>query len=422
MDRRSRSDPPQDSAFSLHELSENLPILAEGYHPPSGEEDTQAISASQTPRIQHTNCSGQDPDPYTLAQPYHDPTTEDYGNESLPYGYSHPSGHHVGGHSEDAYTSSWSHQDYAYDATQETDESQPATSSWSQHGDDYNVTQATSSYGSAQDTSSSWSQDQTAYHETGKDDDYYLAQPGSSAWAQQGYAYCELQTAETESGYFDAQRDPFVPAHSGAPQKTSEDYYSPGIQKRYNLKKQSHKSKKHHKSSSASGPEQAADISYAFDERKYIKRAQAHLASSDLPTAVPPGWPEFLQGPLVWTASDFPSEDAFTYYLTDDDKEEIAAALEYFKTLGWAGKYANSDSFPLPSLQAKLQAIQDDVYDGRGFAILRGLDVNAYDDVDLVTVYLGLTSYVAEVRGKQNQKGHMLSMRPSCVFHLGCSP
>lgn len=48
-----------------------------------------------------------------------------------------------------------------------------------------------------------------------------------------------------------------------------------------------------------------------------------------------------------------------------------------------------------------------------GFAVLRGLDVQAYDEIDLLTVYLGLTSYVAEMRGKQKHRGAMLGT-PLC--------
>lgn len=67
-------------------------------------------------------------------------------------------------------------------------------------------------------------------------------------------------------------------------------------------------------------------------------------------------------------------------------------------------------NFPLPTLGPRLEEIRDDVYEGRGFAILRGLDVDSFTEEDLVMVYLGITSYVAETRGKQNQRGDMLGM------------
>lgn len=164
-----------------------------------------------------------------------------------------------------------------------------------------------------------------------------------------------------------------------------------------------------------------ADIGYIFDEPKYLQRSEARLRSGGLPTDLPPGWPKSLDGPLVWTGSDFSNESIFTYYLTDEDQNEIRVALEHFKSLGKAGKHVNQASFPLPVLATKLERIQDDIYKGRGFAILRGLVVEDYpDDLDLVTVYLGLTSYVAERRGKQNHGGAVLS--GSCLHAVKTPP
>lgn len=66
-------------------------------------------------------------------------------------------------------------------------------------------------------------------------------------------------------------------------------------------------------------------------------------------------------------------------------------------------------NFPLPTLGPRLDQIKEDVYEGRGFAILRGLDVDSFSENELVVIYLGITSYVAKTRGKQNQRGDMLS-------------
>jgi hypothetical protein len=49
-----------------------------------------------------------------------------------------------------------------------------------------------------------------------------------------------------------------------------------------------------------------------------------------------------------------------------------------------------------------------DLYDGKGFGIVRGLNPDDYTLSDLTIVYLGITSYIAEVRGKQDQRGSML--------------
>ncbi|KAL1842569.1 hypothetical protein VTJ49DRAFT_4852 [Mycothermus thermophilus] len=191
-----------------------------------------------------------------------------------------------------------------------------------------------------------------------------------------------------------AEADSHTPANPTVP------YYSPNIQQAFGSETQP--------SPLPEAGQAYADIGYAFDEAKYLARSEARLRAGGLPTELPPGWPQALEGPLVWTSSDFPDEDVYIYHLTDQDKAEINDALAHFKTLNKTGRHVNKESFPLPTLGEKLLRIKDDVYEGRGFAVLRGLDVDAYGKVDLVTVYLGLTSYVAEVRGKQNQQGEML--------------
>ncbi|KAF5531751.1 taurine catabolism dioxygenase [Fusarium napiforme] len=71
-------------------------------------------------------------------------------------------------------------------------------------------------------------------------------------------------------------------------------------------------------------------------------------------------------------------------------------------------KDINQSSFPLPNLGKTLLKIRDDVYHGRGFATLRGFNVDQLSPADVTTAYLGLTSYIAERRGKQNQQGTMM--------------
>ena len=77
---------------------------------------------------------------------------------------------------------------------------------------------------------------------------------------------------------------------------------------------------------------------------------------------------------------------------------------------GLNGDEVDKSNFPLPNLSKQLKKLTEDVYEGRGFAIIRGLDPDAYSLEDFTVVYLGITSHVAERRGKQDQRGSMLSM------------
>ena len=48
------------------------------------------------------------------------------------------------------------------------------------------------------------------------------------------------------------------------------------------------------------------------------------------------------------------------------------------------------------------------MYDGKGFCVVRGIDPNMYAVEDLTLVYLGVQSYIADRRGRQDKRGNML--------------
>ncbi|KAK3682996.1 hypothetical protein B0T22DRAFT_472373 [Podospora appendiculata] len=183
---------------------------------------------------------------------------------------------------------------------------------------------------------------------------------------------------------------------------TPEPYYSQGLRARYNI--------------DGIRAEQAktqvdgvyADIGYEVEEQKYLTRASARVKAGGLPTTVPDAWPTELKGPLVWTSDSFKDETEYVYTLTAEDKTELLSALESFKDHGLDGHEVNKALFPLPKLGKALEKICNDVYDGRGFAIVRGLNPDDYELPDLTIVYLGLSSYIAQRRGKQDQRGSML--------------
>jgi hypothetical protein len=74
----------------------------------------------------------------------------------------------------------------------------------------------------------------------------------------------------------------------------------------------------------------------------------------------------------------------------------------------------NRSTFPLPTLGARLLNIAIELHSGIGFTVLRGLCPTRYSPLDNVLIYLGVTSYIAEIRGCQDSSGNMLS-KSSCL-------
>ena len=71
------------------------------------------------------------------------------------------------------------------------------------------------------------------------------------------------------------------------------------------------------------------------------------------------------------------------------------------------GQEVNRQNFPLPTVQERLRAYTQELYRGKGFFSIRGLDPNEYSPEDNVLLFLGISSYVAERRGKQDSRGNI---------------
>jgi hypothetical protein len=59
------------------------------------------------------------------------------------------------------------------------------------------------------------------------------------------------------------------------------------------------------------------------------------------------------------------------------------------------------DTFPLPKLHSKLRDISNEVHNGHGFKVVRGVPVDEYSRKDNIIIYAGISSHVASERGRQ---------------------
>ncbi|TLD28697.1 hypothetical protein PspLS_03782 [Pyricularia sp. CBS 133598] len=123
---------------------------------------------------------------------------------------------------------------------------------------------------------------------------------------------------------------------------------------------------------------------------------------------LPAGFPAVLDSKLAWIGADFKNAESYTYQLTDANIAEIDDAVEHFKSLDLKGSQVTRDTFPLKALGAILDGVSAEIYEGKGFGLVRGLDTHKYSTEDLTLIYLGVQSYVADQRGRQDAKGNML--------------
>ena len=69
---------------------------------------------------------------------------------------------------------------------------------------------------------------------------------------------------------------------------------------------------------------------------------------------------------------------------------------------GLDGHQVSRENFPLENLGNRLDKASDDIYEGKGFVIVRGLDPDSLSTEDFTIIYLGVSRYIAEKRGKQD--------------------
>ena len=69
----------------------------------------------------------------------------------------------------------------------------------------------------------------------------------------------------------------------------------------------------------------------------------------------------------------------------------------------------DKERFRLPTLGLVLEDFSKILHEGRGFFVLKGLKPESYSREENVIIYLGITSYVAEKRARQNMGGNKLS-------------
>ncbi|CAF3551505.1 unnamed protein product [Fusarium graminearum] len=128
----------------------------------------------------------------------------------------------------------------------------------------------------------------------------------------------------------------------------------------------------------------------------------------DAPARIPEGWPKRLAVPMAWSGTQFKDETEYILTLSELHVQELEEALQKFKALGLDGDCVSRDNFPLPTLQPLLDGVRQDVHQGKGFGVIRGLDPKKYSVEDLTVLYLGIQSYIASGHGRQDRKGNML--------------
>ena len=115
--------------------------------------------------------------------------------------------------------------------------------------------------------------------------------------------------------------------------------------------------------------------------------------------------PARYDGPAAWTGAEMRERDDWIVRLSEGDRNELDAAWR--ATAHLAIESIGPREFVLPTLGTKLLALRDEVIGGRGFVLLRGLDIEGWPIERTARVYWGLGSWFGRAVS-QNAMGHLL--------------
>ncbi len=114
-----------------------------------------------------------------------------------------------------------------------------------------------------------------------------------------------------------------------------------------------------------------------------------------------------LEPACEWTAKDVKDPAAWTEVLSDAEVDELEAAVAHAAAKSDDFLEIGKADFPLPTLGARLKAIERELIDGRGFVLIRGLPRERWTNDQMCLAYWGIGAHLGRP-WPQNAKGHLL--------------
>lgn len=98
------------------------------------------------------------------------------------------------------------------------------------------------------------------------------------------------------------------------------------------------------------------------------------------------------QLPLVndasaWTGAEFENDESWIYTLSADDAEELASAAQRCLKRDLEVTDIRAHDFPLESLGSSITAWAEEINNGRGFLLVRGLPQDRFNDDEVRAMF-----------------------------------
>lgn len=118
-----------------------------------------------------------------------------------------------------------------------------------------------------------------------------------------------------------------------------------------------------------------------------------------------------IGGPAAWRGPEIVDSPEWKIELTPGHVEELRAALRGVDQPDRSLRSIGRDDFPLPTLAPVLAAVQDELVDGRGFVLLRGVPVEELTERQAELMYWGIGLYVGVPIHQKGEDDLLLHIR-----------
>jgi hypothetical protein len=116
-------------------------------------------------------------------------------------------------------------------------------------------------------------------------------------------------------------------------------------------------------------------------------------------------------GPSAWTRADYENNEDWVVQLSRTEADELLAACEQVRAKGLKAFHFGKDEFPLPTLSKTLNRVLEELEQGRGFCMLRGIPLDELpdnEDETLYALYWGLGEHLG-YSITQNRRGQRIA-------------
>ncbi|WP_088014323.1 TauD/TfdA family dioxygenase [Gottfriedia acidiceleris] len=116
---------------------------------------------------------------------------------------------------------------------------------------------------------------------------------------------------------------------------------------------------------------------------------------------------EKVKGSVAWKGTDLAKDESWIYYLSEETIVELENALAHVKQKGLKAPNFNKEDFKVSNLLNEIDYFVEELENGRGFLLIRGLPIERYTDEEASIIYWGLGLHMG-TPVSQNANGELL--------------